>query len=189
MDELKKLLELECSYHLADDVMDRFLGLMDQQDVRKGVSIFETGKVNPDLYIVKEGIFSYNYLNGTDERCWGFAMPGTMMYASHSFYCGEPAFYNVEACCDSKVLHCAKKDFDKLVAESHLFAQWALSMAHCQLYFFDRKNSVINGDAAERFKSLVKIRPEILEKVPMKTIASYLGITQQYLSLLKKKVL
>ncbi len=187
MNKLKKLLLLECTYQLPDEIMDCFLAKMTVCDIRKGSAIIDTGCINPDIFIVKEGIFSYNYLNGTDERCWGFAMPGTMMYSSHSYYYGEPAFYRVEACCDSTVLHCKKKDFDSLVSGSHEFAQWALSMAQCQLYFFERKNSVINGNASERFMSLVRNRPEILEKVTMKTIASYLGITQQYLSCLKRK--
>ena len=51
------------------------------------------------------------------------------------------------------------------------------------------KNSVINGDAKERFLSLVKNRPEIMEKVPLKFVASYLGITQSSLSRLKKAVM
>lgn len=189
MDKLKKLLALECNYRLSDRIMDDFLASMKREEIRRGASLISTGSVNPDIYILKDGIFSYNYFNGTDERCWGFALPGTMMYSNHSYYFGKPAFYDIQACCDSTVLHCSKNVFDSLIASSHEFARWALSMAQCQLYYIDMKNSVINGDASERFLSLVKNRPEILEKVPMKTIASYLGITQQYLSYLKKNIL
>lgn len=53
---------------------------------------------------------------------------------------------------------------------------------------FEKKNSLINGDAPERFKSMLRNRPEIFEKVSKKAIASYLGITQQYLSVLLKKM-
>lgn len=189
MKKMQELLNQECDFRLSDPVMQMFLSMMDVMYVRRGESIFETGVVNRDIYVVMDGIFSYNYLSGSDDRCWGFALPGTMMYSSHSFYCGSPSFYEVEACCDSRVLHCRKSDFDRMIRESHEFAQWGFCMAHCQLYYFEMKNSVINGKASERFKSLVSARPEILEKVPMKTIASYLGITQQYLSNLKKKFL
>ena len=138
---------------------------------------------------MKRGIFSYNYMNGADERCWGFAMQGTMMFSNHSYYFGQPSFYTVQACCPSEVFVCRKETYDEFVRRYHEFAQWALSMAQCQLYYIDMKNSVINGNAAERFQSLVKSRSDLLEKVPMKTIASYLGITQQYLSNLKKMYL
>lgn len=186
MDKLKKLLALECSYAISDELMDRFLAPMQIIKLKRGDILIDAGEVNPDFYIVKEGVFAYNYFNGASERCEAFATPGTMMYSCHSYYYGKPTFYSIEACCASEVLHCPKRWFDSLVASSHEFAIWALSMTQCQVYFSEMKKQVINGDAAERFCSLLRNRPEILEKVPMKTVAAYLGITQQYLSYLKK---
>ncbi len=43
------------------------------------------------------------------------------------------------------------------------------------------------GDAKERFLSLVQNRPEIMENVPMKYIASYIGVTPQYLCKMKRQ--
>ena len=185
-EEVKELLRQECNFQLRSDIMNEFISKMSPIKLKRGEAIIEKGPVNPDIYVVRTGIFSYNYMNGSDERCWGFALPGTMMMSNHSYYFGQPSFYHVVACCPSEVMHCSKQDFDELVKNSHEFAQWALSMAQCQLYYTDMKNSVINGNAAERFQSLVKSRPDLLHKVPMRTIASYLGITQQYLSNLKK---
>lgn len=85
------------------------------------------------------------------------------------------------------VYHCRVRDFDDLIKTNHEFAQWVLCYAQCQLYHFEKKTLLINGDASERFKGMLRNRPEIFEKVPKKTIASYLGITQQYLSVLLKK--
>lgn len=185
---IKDLLDAECTYRLPDDVMWRFIGLMTREEVRKGETIIDEGCVNPDIYILAEGIFSYNYLNGTDERCHAFALPGTMMWSAYSYYAREPAVYTYQACCDSVVYHCRVRDFDDLIKTNHEFAQWVLCYAQCQLYHFEKKNSLINGDATERFKSMLRNRPEIFEKVSKKAIASYLGITQQYLSVLLKKM-
>lgn len=187
MENLKELLSKECSYQLADAVMERFLAQMEEVSLKRGDVLTRTGELDTNIYIVKEGICAYTYMSGSNDRCWGFCLPGTMMYSLHSYYFRKPAFYQVEACCDSKVMKVSKAVFDKMISESHEFAQWQLSMVQCQLYYYEMKHSVINGNAHERFISLVKHRPEILEKVPMKTIASYLGITQQYLSNLKKE--
>ena len=78
--------------------------------------------------------------------------------------------------------------FDKFVKESHEFAQWALSMAQCQLYYDELKQSLINGNAKERYLSLLNNRPEILQKVSLGIVASYLGVTQQYLSYIRKQL-
>lgn len=111
-----------------------------------------------------------------------------MMWSAYSYYAREPAVYTYQACCDSVVYHCRVRDFDDLIKTNYEFAQWVLCYAQCQLYHFEKKNSLINGDATERFKSMLRNRPEIFEKVSKKAIASYLGITQQYLSVLLKKM-
>lgn len=106
---------------------------------QEGETIIDEGCVNPDIYILAEGIFSYNYLNGTDERCHAFALPGTMMWSAYSYYAREPAVYTYQACCDSVVYHCRVRDFDDLIKTNHEFAQWVLCYAQCQLYHLRRK--------------------------------------------------
>jgi hypothetical protein len=58
-----------------------------------------------------------------------------------------------------------------------------------QLYTHEMKLSLINGEAKERFLALMRNRPEIMARVPLKIIASYLGITPQYLYQLRKTYL
>lgn len=59
-------------------------------------------------------------------------------------------------------------------------------MAQCQIFFFEMKNRIISGTAKERYISFFKNRPEILNQVQLKVIASYLDVTPQYLSKLRK---
>ena len=187
MKQLKQLLSKECSYQLRDEIMDPFISSMEEITLHQGDILIADGSLDSNIYIVKEGIMAHTYLSGTKDCCWGFSLAGTMMYSLHPYYFNKPAFYQVIACCDSVVMKQSKERFDNLIEESHEFARWVLSMAQCQLFFFEKKNSVISGDARERFISLAKNRPEIFQKVPMKIIASYLGITQHYLSNLKKE--
>lgn len=186
---MKGLLAEECEYRLRDDVMTDFLTRMEVVKIKNRHILIEAGTVDSNIYIVKDGILADVYLDGDCERCWGFSLPGTMSCSSASYYYGRPAFYRVVACGATEVLRMSKSDFDGLIASSHEFARWALSMSQCQVYYFEYKNTVINGNAAEKFASLVKDRPEIVKWVPNKLIASYLGITQQYLSRLKQRML
>ena len=188
MNELKKLLSEECVYQLRDDVMERFLSLGEEVRLKPKEILVMSGRVNPHAYILKEGILRNTYLEGLKEITVGFALPGTMALDIHSYYMNQPAFFQIEACCESVVLKVTKENFDHLLQESHEFALWALSMTQCQLYFYEMKNSVINGDAKERFLSLCRNRPEIVAKVPLGMIASYLGVTQSYLSRLRKSL-
>lgn len=186
-EQIKDLLRKECNYELSEPMLDRFIESMDEITLRPRDILVLSGEVDPDIYVVKEGILSHTYLDGFKEKTMFFSLPGTMTFASHSYYLGEPAFYQVEACCDSVILHLSKTRFDELIASSYEFCRWALSMAQCQLYYFEMKQAVINGNARERFNALIKNRPEIIGKIPLRTVASYLGITPSYLSRLKKE--
>ena len=90
----------------------------------------------------------------------------------HSYYAHLPAFYQIEACCKSTVFKVPQSHYAHLVSSSHEFAQWALRYAQGQLFYLEKKDSVINGNAKERFISLIHKRPEIIEKVALKHIAT-----------------
>ena len=65
------------------------------------------------------------------------------------------------------------------------FCNWRLRLAYDQFYFTEMRNQVIKGDARQRYAALLQSRPEIVQKVTLKIIATYLGITPQYLSHLR----
>lgn len=188
MEELKKLLAQECSFKLSDGLMDKLLEAAKAVELEKNGVLIMEGSVDPNVYILKEGIIRYSYMDGIKEMTFAFAMPGSMMISMHSFYAHLPAFYQLEACCKSTVLKISQRHFNYLIETYHDFAQWALSYSYAQLFYLEKKDSVVNGDARERFISLCVKRPEIIEKVHMKHIASYLGITRQYLSRLKAEL-
>lgn len=188
MEKVETLLLKECGYPLPEKIMEQFLAPKQEILLKRNEILVMSGMVDTNIYVVEDGILRFSYMDGMREVTFGFALPGTMIISMHSFYCHLPVFYQIEACCQSKVIKIPKKHYDAMVAESHDFARWALEMANGQLYFYEKKNHIINGDAKERYLSLVHNRPEILEKVPLGIVASYLGITQSYLSRLKKQL-
>ena len=186
---IKELLYKEVDYPLPNEDMDAFLSDMEILHLKRNEIVIMCGSMNDNIYIVQSGILRFCYMDGLHEQTYAFSLPGTMIIPMYPFYAHEPAFYQVETCCESVVIKIRKKHYDKMVATSHEFARWALKMSQAQLYFFEKKNYVINGDAAERFIAILENRPDIIQKVPMKIIASYLNVTPSYLCRLKKKVL
>ncbi len=80
----------------------------------------------------------------------------------------------------------SKAELTRLASESHDFAQWMMFMSLEQLLFHEKKLEVVNGDAKERFLALFKNRPEIIKNVSLKILASYIGVTPEYLSKLRR---
>ena len=186
MDKLRKLLDAECDYVMKDETMDRFIGLMTEMPLKRGQPLIDYGAFDNNVYVVNRGIIRAAYYDGFKEITFAFGLPGSLAISYYSFVKGNPSFSKFEACCDSVVMKISKARFFGLIKESHDFAQWMASMSLEQLLFHERKREVVNGDAKERFESLMNNRPEIIENVSAQIIASYIGITPQYLSKLKK---
>lgn len=189
MENLKKALAEEAPFKLSEEVMDKFCSLMEEKHLKKRDVMIQCGELNDNIYIVKEGILRRSHMDGDKEVTVAFALTGTVIISYHSFCYHLPAYYQFDACCDSVVMVVSKTKFDQLVAESHEFAMWALNMAYCSLYYYEVKQSVINGTAIDRYRALLKNRPEILEKVSLKIVASYLGVTNAYLSRIRKQLI
>ncbi len=189
MDALKKLINAECNYHMADETMDRFLGEMSEVHLKNKEPLISYGKCDNSIYVVKSGLIRYAYFSGTKEVTFGFAMPGTVMISYHSFYLNAPSFFQLESCSESVIMKLPKEKFDELFRDSVDFKDWMFAMSTYQLYAYEMKISLISGTAKERFEGLIKNRPEILNIVSDKILASYIGINQPYFSRLKRQIL
>lgn len=82
-----------------------------------------------------------------------------------------------------------KARFKELLAESHECACWMFDLAMGQFYTSEKKLKYIKGDARERIIAVLKYRPEILEYVSARTLASYIGVTEAYFCRIKKEIL
>lgn len=218
MNTLRQLLALEAKLKISDDLLDRLLEGGVEIRLAPHQAMIDEGEYNPDVYIVKSGIIRGTNLNQNVEVTSGFALPGTMFMSFYCYYGEEQSFYRFEACCESTVIRIPKAHFDNLVKESHEFARWVVSAHQNQLYYYERKNQLLSGSSRERLIALLKMlsaatstfnnnvnvdkRHEtkvkelvcnrwdrIFSIIPSRYIASYLGITEQHFSKIKREVL
>ena len=220
---LMQLLDMEAKYRLDSRIMRRFLSEGTLKTLHTYEPMIDAGVLDTNLYIVKSGLIRGTFMDGNLETTAGFALPGTMIVSFHCFYAGEPSYYRFEACCPTELLVIPKSHYDRMIAESHEFTQWVLSMAQNQCYYHEHRNLVLSGDAKTRLiqltrrlssalparekqtsaaspsgegshgtlvKNEVRTRwKKIFRIVSSKMIASYLGITEQHLSKIKKEIL
>lgn len=186
--DIKSLLRNELGF--LPESIDLFLSKAKLQHIPKGTVVIDCGKRTDDVFIVQSGIVRFSDMDGDRERTFAFALPGTMFFSKHSFVRQLPSYYQVESCCETDLLVISRSDFWKAAEESHELALWLLHYAHGELFFQEYKNAVIhNGTAAERYEKMMTDRPAIIENVSQKILASYLGVTPEYLSKLKNQYL
>jgi len=181
---LKKLAN-NFSYKISEEEIDEFFSYLKEVHYKRNASIVAAGEINDNLYIVKDGIIRSFYTKENKERTLYFGMDGDFFFSANSFYRGLPSLITIESCGDTELMMISKQDFMNLCHHSIGFSNWALDNALGQLWSLEVKSTFIAGDAYDRYYSLVKKRPNILQKVPLKIIASYLGITKYSLSRLR----
>lgn len=190
METLKQLLKQECDFPISDRVLDLLLSRAETVNARRGERLIDMGQRSMWLWILKDGVIRLFDRNGEKERTYAFACPGSVFMSKHSFVMRLPTYYEMEACCPSVLLRVSRSDVDELLAAEHEFALWMLHLAWVELYYQEKKNSTVaNGAAYERLQTIYRERPEIISQVKQKHIASYLGISVEYYTRLKKKFL
>ena len=187
MENLRKQLNQECDYQMKEETMDRFLELMTEVELDDSQVLIPYGKFDRNIYIVKSGLIRVAYFDGLNEKTYGFGAPGSMLISYHCYYRRQPSFLQFEACGKSVIMKIPKASFDEFIEQSGDFAKWMLKLYTATEFQNELKLSVLNGTAKERFESLAKNRPEIIENVQQKIIASYIGITPSYLCRLTKQ--
>ena len=190
IEEMKRLLKEEVGFLPSGPGLDHLLKSAEWLREAAKYVVIEMGKTCPDVYIIRDGIIRVWDFDGEKERTFGFGLPGTIFESKHSFVKHGPSYYQVETCCPSVILRIPEREFWNTVESDPTFAVFMLHNAYGELYSHEFKESTVNnGTARQRFEAMLKYRPVILEKVPQKIIASYLGITSEYFSVLKRKCL
>ncbi|WP_449397831.1 Crp/Fnr family transcriptional regulator [Chryseobacterium wanjuense] len=99
----------------------------------------------------------------------------------------KPTIYNIEACEDTEVLMISKDDIQKMGKVPALNELTkTLDMNH-GIAMQNRVNNAISLPAIDRYNNLLKTYPKFPQRFPQHLLASYLGITKETLSRIRKQ--
>lgn len=189
MDKLKELLKEESAsiYFPPEEIIDEFLAKGELLNFDTYDNIIDIGEIKPDIYILKSGVLQKVVVHNEQEITHNFGTEGTIFMSYSSFLLNQPSCIRISACCKCEVYRIRQKDFKELLSRYNEFSLWFLHVCLFQLYTYDYKSSIKQGDALSRYNKMMADRPEIFQQVPLKMIASYLGITQQHLSRIRRQ--
>ena len=154
------------SYRLSETDTQTLLNYMEEVRFKKKEVIVHEGSRNGNLYLIKQGIWRAHYLkDGVDTTIW------------------------FEVMCDSIAYCISGQTLNGLYASSLGLANLGRRLMEQQL--LSTENWLISAGspkAKERYLTLIKEHPELLQNVPLKHIASYLWITPQSLSRIRGEI-
>lgn len=79
MEKLKELLANECSFRPSGKLLDELLAPAESIELKKNEVLIMSGRLDPNVYIVKSGVMRYSYMNGIREVTFAFALPGSVI--------------------------------------------------------------------------------------------------------------
>ena len=164
-------------------VLQGFSDIMHQQQYAKGYQIHREQTICQRLYFVKSGVLrAYYYKDGKDITAY-LAVDHGMVTAVDSFIQKKASRFNIETLEDTTVLTTTRSDLENFLNQHPQFEPTArLFLEELYMELADRLESMMFHTAQERYEALIAQNPDIIQRVSLGHIASYLGITQETLS-------
>jgi len=134
---------------------------------------------------VRTYVFDYNGV----EHTLSFSMEDYWFGDLQSFIRNTPASFNIQALEDTHVLSISQRDWEELLAEVPEFVSYTRILFRNTM--FSHENRILQGlsyTAEERYRRFLAAYPTLPQRISQKHIASYLGITPEFLSMLRKKI-
>lgn len=157
----------------------------------KNEIILKEGKVSNAYYLIKEGLFrSYVIDYKGNEITTAFFGPNDILIEVASLFLRIPSKESLQALTNGEVYKIEFDDFQNLYTTIEGFTEWGRNWMSHQLFMAKhRAVSMHTHSASQRYLDLMHEKPQIIKEVPLKYIASYLGITDTSLSRIRKEVL
>lgn len=158
--------------------------------IRKRQYILQEGDVCRSITFVEKGMLrSYTVDDKGSEHIMQFAFEGWWISDHFSFLTGEPAIYNIDALEDSELLLLSKKSEEQLMERIPKFERYFRILLQNSLIATQRRLiGSLSQSAEERYNQLITGCPTIPKRVPQHMMASFLGITPETLSRIRKQV-
>lgn len=155
----------------------------------RGELLLQAGDVCPYIYFVNSGILRVYMLDSNGRESTRFLITaGRFGTAFPSFTLQEPSLAYIQSTGPSEVLYISYKEFQELM---DLIPGWErvyrINLEKDYIASIKRIESLIMLNASERYDQLMQHQPELIQQLPSKIIADYLGISQETLSRLKAK--
>ena len=167
-----------------------FSGHFREMYIRKKDYYLKEGSIsNAKAYIKKGCSRTFVIDENTKEHILFFAFEDWWLADFESYHSGNPGKQYVQALEDLELLVISKQDFAKMEKEIPKMRLWYdVKQRKMNVAMINRLTEVKSGTPEERYRKLLDKHPEIMQRVPLQYIASYLDIEPPSLSRLRKRI-
>jgi CRP-like cAMP-binding protein len=171
----------------ADEVL--ILSAFEPVSIKKKKDLLVAGQVCSYLYFINKGCLRSYYVDSKGmEHIYQIRMDNSWISDLESFFNRNPSKYNIEALEESSLLRISNDRLDQLLIEiPKLERYFRILFQKAYINALNRLNATMWETAMDRYIEMLKEHPEIFQRIPLVYIASYLGITPESLSRIRKQ--
>lgn len=179
---------LDQIYKIPEASKDTLKNYITEEPFPKGHILMEADRVEKELYFIKKGIVRAFAPQETQDITFWFGEEGETILSMKSYVENKKGYENIELLENCILYRLKTEDISNLYKKDIHIANWGRKLAEKELLKIESR--VITSEllsAKERYDKLMHDSPSLIQRVPLKHIASYLGMTQVSLSRIRKE--
>ncbi|WP_299677505.1 cyclic nucleotide-binding domain-containing protein [uncultured Dokdonia sp.] len=176
---------------ITDTDWNSFSSKLTRRDIPKKTTFLASGSIENHISFIISGIVRL-YIpkpEPSKEITFGFSFKEQFISAYDSFLTRRPSLYELQTLTDTTLLSITYDDLQEVYNTTkigNLIGR--LTAERLFLIKSKREQTLLNYTAEERYLDVFKARPEVIKEIPLKYISSYIGVTPQALSRIRKRI-
>lgn|SRR5690606_30344978 len=146
-----------------------------------------SGSIDTNLYYILSGSLKITILNDGEEHIIRFGYKNNFITSLDSFITEKPSDFSIQAIKQTELKVISKSVYMDFINQSAENKQlWNTILEQLILQQLEREKDILTTSPKERFERVFKRSPQLFQEIPNKHIASYLRMSPETLSRLKK---
>ena len=187
MNQIKEYLEQIVK--LSDKDWEIFSSKLKKVECNKRTTLLKKGAIENHLNFIEKGSIRLFIPKEENDITFGFCFKGQFMSAYDSFLTQLPSTYQTETLTETTLWRLTFTDLQDIYKRTEIGnVIGRITAENLFLMKSQRELSLLNDTAEKRYLNLFTERPQLIKEIPQKYLASYIGVTPQALSRIRKRI-
>lgn len=176
-------------YNVTDDMIEDFYGIMTYREIKAGDYFVRAGDHPKTMAYIVDGTFRLFYVDEEGhDYTKGFSRTGWFSVSYSALLENRESYFSIEAVRDSKILEFSYKGINDLAEKDMRWYPFILRLVDAVYVMKEkREKAFLLDDATTRYEDFLTEYPNLLPELKQYHVASYLGITPETLSRIRKQ--